>query len=87
MEASPIRSSLLACLGAHRSRRTPLQRSGVLFGVRPAAPRQDGPIVVGLDGAPQSEAVLAFAVEAAVARCVALRAVRARLDPARCLTW
>jgi hypothetical protein len=32
------------------------------------APRQDGPIVVGLDGSPQSEAALAFAVEAAVAR-------------------
>jgi hypothetical protein len=32
MEASPIRSSLLACLGVHRSRRTLLQRSGVLFG-------------------------------------------------------
>ena len=48
----------------------------------PDAPRQDGPIVVGLDGSPQSEAALAFAVEAAVARRVPLRAVRAWLDPA-----
>ena len=31
MEASPLRSSLLASFGAHRSRRTPSQRSGVLF--------------------------------------------------------
>jgi len=48
----------------------------------PDAPRQDGPIVVGLDGSPQSEAALAFAVEAAVARRVPLRAVRVWLDPA-----
>ncbi len=48
----------------------------------PDATRQDGPIVVGLDGSPQSEAALAFAVEAAVARRVPLRAVRAWLDPA-----
>ena len=48
----------------------------------PDAPRQDGPVVVGLDGSPQSEAALAFAVEAAVARRVPLRAVRAWLDPA-----
>ena len=48
----------------------------------PDAPRQDGPIVLGLDGSPQSEAALAFAVEAAVARRVPLRAVRAWLDPA-----
>jgi nucleotide-binding universal stress UspA family protein len=48
----------------------------------PDASRQDGPIVVGLDGSPQSEAALAFAVEAAVARRVPLRAVRAWLDPA-----
>jgi nucleotide-binding universal stress UspA family protein len=46
------------------------------------APRRDGPVVVGLDGSPQSEAALAFAVEAAVARRVPLRAVRAWLDPA-----
>jgi nucleotide-binding universal stress UspA family protein len=44
--------------------------------------RRDGPVVVGLDGSPQSEAALAFAVEAAVARRVPLRAVRAWLDPA-----
>ena len=48
----------------------------------PDAPRQDGPVVVGLDGSPQSAAALAFAVEAAVARRVPLRAVRAWLDPA-----
>jgi nucleotide-binding universal stress UspA family protein len=48
----------------------------------PATARHDGPIVVGLDGSPQSEAALAFAVEAAVARRVPLRAVRAWLDPA-----
>jgi nucleotide-binding universal stress UspA family protein len=47
-----------------------------------AAPREHGPIVVGLDGSPQSAAALAFAVEAAVARRVPLRAVRAWLDPA-----
>jgi nucleotide-binding universal stress UspA family protein len=48
----------------------------------PDTPRRDGPIVVGLDGSPQSEAALAFAVEAAVARRVPLRAVRVWLDPA-----
>jgi|SoiMethySBSTD1v2_1073268.scaffolds.fasta_scaffold1109093_1 nucleotide-binding universal stress UspA family protein len=48
----------------------------------PDAPLQDGPVVVGVDGSPQSEAALAFAVEAAVARRVPLRAVRAWLDPA-----
>ena len=48
----------------------------------PGAARQDGPVVVGLDGSPQSEVALAFAVEAAVARRVPLRAVRAWLDPA-----
>ena len=48
----------------------------------PDAPRQDGPVVVGLDGSPQSEAALAYAVESAVAHRVPLRAVRAWLDPA-----
>ena len=42
--------------------------------------RQDGPIVVGVDGSPQSEAALAFAVEAAVARRAPFRAVHAWLD-------
>jgi nucleotide-binding universal stress UspA family protein len=45
-----------------------------------ATPRRDAPVVVGLDGSPQSEAALAFAVEAAVARRVPLRAIHAWRD-------
>jgi nucleotide-binding universal stress UspA family protein len=41
---------------------------------------QDGPVVVGVDGSPQSDAAVAFAVEAAAARGVSLRAVHAWLD-------
>lgn len=48
--------------------------------VRGAVDTRGGPIVVGLDGSPQSEAALAFAVEAAVAHRAPLRAVRAWLD-------
>lgn len=44
------------------------------------AARQDGPVVVGVDGSRQSEAALAFAVEAALARRAPLRAVHAWLD-------
>ena len=43
-------------------------------------PPQDGPVVVGVDGSPQSDAAVAFAVEAAAARGVSLRAVHAWLD-------
>jgi nucleotide-binding universal stress UspA family protein len=43
-------------------------------------PRGDGPVVVGVDGSPQSDAALAFAVEAAVGRRAPLRAVHAWLD-------
>ena len=42
--------------------------------------QQDGPILVGVDGSPQSDAALAFAVEAAVARRAPLRAVHAWMD-------
>ena len=48
--------------------------------VRGADPRSDGPVVVGVDGSPQSDVALAFAVEAAVARRVALRPVHAWMD-------
>jgi nucleotide-binding universal stress UspA family protein len=41
---------------------------------------QDGPVVVGVDGSPQSDAAVAFVVEAAAARGVSLRAVHAWLD-------
>jgi nucleotide-binding universal stress UspA family protein len=44
--------------------------------------RPDGPVVVGVDGSPQSGAALAFAVEAAVAHRVPLRAVHAWRDSA-----
>jgi len=43
-------------------------------------PQRDGPVVVGIDGSSRGDAVLAFAVEAAVARRVPLRAVHAWLD-------
>lgn len=43
-------------------------------------PRTDGPIVVGVDGSPQGDAALAFAVETAVARRAPLRAVHAWLE-------
>ncbi len=46
----------------------------------PTDERSDGPVVVGVDGSAQSDAVLAFAVEAAVARKAPLRAVHAWLD-------
>lgn len=45
----------------------------------PAVPRPE-PVVVGVDGSPGSEAALAFAVEAAVARGVPLLAVHAWRD-------
>lgn len=45
-----------------------------------AGPASDGPIVVGVDGSPQSDAALAFAVEAAVARKAPLRPVHAWMD-------
>ncbi len=49
--------------------------------VRGTADRpSDAPVVVGVDGSPQSDAVLAFAVEAAVARSAPLRAVHAWLE-------
>jgi nucleotide-binding universal stress UspA family protein len=49
--------------------------------VRDAAGRPSGgAVVVGVDGSPQSDAALAFAVEAAVARMAPLRAVHAWLD-------
>jgi len=73
--AGLVIGSVGAALAAHAT--CPV---GVVRG--PDGPRQDGPVVVGLDGSPQSEAALAFAVEAAVARRVPLRAVRAWLDPA-----
>ncbi|MFC7615416.1 universal stress protein [Actinokineospora soli] len=49
--------------------------------VRGSAP-EDGPVVVGVDGSPVSEAALAFAYEQAARRGVALRAVHAWQDTA-----
>jgi nucleotide-binding universal stress UspA family protein len=43
-------------------------------------PPGDAPVVVGIDGSPHSDAALAFAVEAAVARRAPLRAVHAWLE-------
>ena len=43
-------------------------------------PAPDGPIVVGVDGSPPSDAALAFAVEVAVARKAPLRPVLAWMD-------
>ncbi len=49
--------------------------------VRGAAdPPSDGPVVVGVDASPQSDAALAFAVEVAAARGAPLRAVHAWLE-------
>jgi len=50
-------------------------------------PPQDGPVVVEVDGSPQSDAAVAFAVEAAAARGVSLRAVHAWLRISLRIRW
>jgi nucleotide-binding universal stress UspA family protein len=51
------------------------------------APPQSGPVVVGVDGSPLSDAALAFAFEAAAARRIPLVAVHTWIDLDMAGTW
>lgn len=60
----------------------------VVRGADPQSPpRQDGPVVVGVDGSPTSEAAIRFAFEAASSRNASLVAVHAWSDLPIMSTW
>lgn len=83
----------LLVVGAHEQNRvalTPNSVPGDIAGVNPVPvavirggdEHPDGPVVVGVDGSPASEAAIAFAFEAAALRGACLVAVHAWTDPA-----
>jgi nucleotide-binding universal stress UspA family protein len=72
--AELLLGSVGTALGAHAACPVVVVRGAA------ADAKQDGPVVVGVDGSPQSDAALAFAVEAAVARRAPLRAVHSWLE-------
>ncbi|WP_214369161.1 universal stress protein [Pseudonocardia sp. H11422] len=68
--------SVAVAMAAHASCPVVVVRGGTQDG----APRPEGPVVVGIDGSPISEAALAFAYEAAARRRVPLVAVHTWRD-------
>lgn len=75
--------SVAVSLAAHAHSPVAVVRSSTVD----APPPVTGPVVVGVDGSPLSEAAIPFAFEAAAARGVPLRAVHAWLDIDMAGSW